>query len=152
VRVVLDTNVLLSALMTRRTPPAQLYEEWRHGRFELASCERQLEELNRVSRRPFFRARLKPSEVGHMVNGLRRLAVMYDPLPLVAASPDPDDDCLLALAGVSAADYLVTGDKGGLLVLARYGRTMIVTARQLVELLQQRLVGSRTARLPKGTQ
>jgi len=29
-RVILDTNILLSALMTRGTPPDRLYEEWRH--------------------------------------------------------------------------------------------------------------------------
>jgi hypothetical protein len=106
-RVVLDTNILLSALITRGTPPDQLYEEWRHGRFDLAPAERQLEELNRVSRRPFFLARLKSSEVGRMINDIRRLAVMCDPLPSVTISPDPDDDFLLAVAQVAGADYLL---------------------------------------------
>ena len=135
-RVVLDTNILLSALMVRGTPPEQLYEEWRHGRFDLASAEQQLVELNRVSRRPFFQARLKPSEIGRMVNDIRRLAVMCDPLPLVIASPDPDDDFLLAVAQVADADYLATGDKSDLLVLKRHGSTRIVTARELVRLLK----------------
>ncbi len=135
-RVVLDTNILLSALITRGTPPDQLYEEWRHGRFDLASAERQLEELNRVSRRPFFLARLKPSEVGRMINDIRRLAVMCDPLPSVSISPDPDDDFLLAVAQVAEADYLVTGDKNDLLVLKSHGCTRITTARELVQLLR----------------
>jgi predicted nucleic acid-binding protein len=39
-RVVLDTNVLLAALLTRGPPPDKLYEAWREGRFQLASCER----------------------------------------------------------------------------------------------------------------
>ncbi len=105
-RVVLDTNILLSALMVRGTPPDRLYEEWRHGHFDLASAERQLEELNRISPppRPFFQARLKPSEIGRMVNDIRRLAIMCTPLPLVAISPHPDDDFLLALAQVAEAD------------------------------------------------
>jgi hypothetical protein len=131
-RVVLDTNILLSALIVRGTPPDRLYEEWRHGRFELASAERQLEELNRVSRRPFFQARIKPSEIGRMINDIRRLAVMCDPLPLVTISPDPDDDFLLAIAQVAGADYLVTGDKSDLLILKRHGCTRIVTAREMV--------------------
>jgi len=63
-RVVLDTNILLSALITRGTPPDQLYEEWRHGRFDLAPAERQLEELNRVSRRPFFWRDLNLARLG----------------------------------------------------------------------------------------
>lgn len=135
-RVVLDTNILLSALITRGTPPDRLYEEWRHGRFDLASAEQQLEELNRVSRRPFFQARLKPSEVGRMINDIRRLAVMCDPLPSVTVSPDPDDDFLLALAQAAAADYLVTGDKHDLLSLKSHGCTRIVTAKKLVQLLR----------------
>jgi predicted nucleic acid-binding protein len=75
-RVVLDTNILLSALMTRGTPPDRLYEEWRHGRFDLVSTEQQIEELRAVTRRSFFQARLRPSEIGRMINDNRRLAEM----------------------------------------------------------------------------
>jgi uncharacterized protein len=134
-RVVLDTNILLSALITRGTPPDQLYEAWRHGRFDLASAEQQLEEINRVSRRHFFLERLKPSEVGRMVNDIRRLAVMCDLLPSVTFSPDPADDFLLAIAQVASAEYLITGDKNGLLNLKSDGCTRITTARELVQLL-----------------
>jgi uncharacterized protein len=135
-RVVLDTNILLSALITRGTPPDQLYEAWRHGRFDLAFAEQQLEELNRVSRRPFFLERLKPSEVGRMVNDIRRLAVICDPLPSVRLSHDPADDFLLAVSQVASADYLVTGDKNGLLNLKSHGCTQITAARELVQLLR----------------
>lgn len=72
-----------------------------------------------------------------MVNDIRRLAVMCDPLPLVKASPDPDDDFLLAVAQVAGADYLVTGDKSDLLILKRYECTRIVTARDMVAVLRQ---------------
>jgi hypothetical protein len=134
-RVVLDTNILLSTLMVRGTPPDRLYEEWRHGRFQLASAEQQLEELKRVSRRPFFQARLTASEIGRMINDIRRLAVMCDPLPPVVVSPDPNDDFLLAIAQAAAADYLVTGDKSDLLALGAHGRTRIVSARAMVHVL-----------------
>jgi putative PIN family toxin of toxin-antitoxin system len=133
-RLVLDTNILLSALMVRGTPPDRLYEAWRHGRFHLASAEQQLEELKRVSRRPFFQNRLSASEIGRMVNDIRRLATMCDPLPDVSVSPDTNDDFLLAIAQAAAADFLVTGDKSDLLALGAHGRTRIVSARQMVEL------------------
>lgn len=134
-RVVLDTNILLSALMVRGTPPDRLYEEWRHGRFELVSTDRQIEELRQVVRRPFFQARLKASEVGRMVNDLRRLAVMIDTLPSVSRSSDPADDYLLALCEAARADYLVTGDKSHLLALKSHRGTRIVSARALANRL-----------------
>lgn len=136
-RLVLDTNILLSALMVRGTPPDKLYEAWRHGRFQLASAEQQLEELKRVSRRPFFQDRLTASEIGRMVNDIRRLATMCDPLPDVSASPDPNDDFLLAIAQAADADYLITGDKSDLLALGSHGRTRIVSARAMVQFLNR---------------
>ena len=123
--------------MTRGTPPDRLYEEWRHGRFELVSTEQQIEELRDVVRRPFFQARLKPGEIGRMVNDIRRLAVMCASLPEVRRSPDPADDYLLALCEATLADYLVTGDKGHLLALDRHHGTRIVSARTLVNLLER---------------
>lgn len=134
-RVVLDTNILISALMTRGSPPDWIYEEWRHGRFDLVSTEQQIDELRAVSRRPFFQARFKASEVGRMVNDIRRLATIYDELPEVCRSSDPGDDFLLALCEIAAADYLVTGDKSHLLALESHRATRIVSARKLVELL-----------------
>ncbi len=137
-RVILDTNILISALMARGTPPDRLYEYWKEGRFQLVTCERQLEEINLVSRRPFFRERIKPSEAGRLVNDIRRLALMCDPLPRIERSPDPDDDWLLAVAEKSKAEYLATGDKSDLLRLERHGATRIVTARFLADALERR--------------
>jgi uncharacterized protein len=51
----------------------------------------------------------------------------------VRRSADPDDNFLLALSEAGAADYLVTGDKSGLLTLKKHKRTQIITARQFAE-------------------
>lgn len=134
-RLILDTNILISALMVRDTPPDMIYDAWRLGRFELASCELQLQEINLVSRRPALEKRLKPVEAGKMVNDIRRLALLFDQLPQVDISPDPNDNFLLALAGVSASDFIVTGDKNDLLDLQRYQGTRIVTARYMAGVL-----------------
>jgi uncharacterized protein len=59
---------------------------------------------------------------------------MVETLPLVERSPDPYDNYLLALAEAGNADYLVTGDKTGLLALGDHHGTRIVTARDFSEL------------------
>ena len=55
-----------------------------------------------------------------------------DKLPVVDASPDPDDNYLLALAVAGRADFLVTGDKRDLLGLAIYRGTKILTVRDFL--------------------
>ena len=134
-RIILDTNLLVSALLNRGTPPRQLYDRWRQGRFALVSCEAQLLELRAVLERPSFSGRIKKSEAGSMVNGIRRLALMYPSTPAPEVSTDPSDDYLLGLAETSQADFLVTGDKGHLLRLRCHGATRILTARELITLL-----------------
>jgi putative PIN family toxin of toxin-antitoxin system len=133
-RVVLDTNVLVSALLIETSLPAQLLTQWRRGRFDLLTSDLQLEELMRVTRYPKISARLKPSLAGRLINHLRELAVLIENLPPVEVSPDPDDNDLLALAIGGEADYLVTGDKPHLLALARHEGTKIVSVRDFITL------------------
>lgn len=133
-RVVLDTNVLVSALLIETSLPAQLLIQWRRGRFDLLTADLQLEELMRVTRYPKISARLKPSLVGRLINHLRELAVLIENLPPVEVSPDPDDNYLLALALGGEADYVVTGDKPHLLALARYEGIKIVSVRDFINL------------------
>lgn len=135
-KVVLDTNILLSALMVRSSPPDLIYRAWARRHFDLVCCEQILGELREVSRRPQLRDRIRAVEVGTVTNTIRRLSLMYDRLPAVDQSPDPNDNFLLALAEASSADYLVTGDKSGLLALGHFGTTHIVTARQFVQQLR----------------
>ena len=136
-RVIIDTNVLVSALLSESAPPGRLLGHWRQARFRLLSCADQLEELRRVTRYPKIRARLSPALAGRLVNELSGLAEMIENLPSVDVSRDPWDNYLLAMAQVGNADYLVTGDKADLLSLQRHGRTHIVTVRNLLGLLGQ---------------
>ena len=133
-RLVIDTNVLLSALMSAASPSAQLFALWRGRRFDLLTSAEQIDEIARVTRYPKIRARLSPALAGRMVNRLRDVALMVEKLPKVDRSPDPDDNYLLALAQAGNAQYLVTGDKP-LLALKRHKSTRILTSAALMRLL-----------------
>lgn len=127
--MVIDTNILVSALLATNSLPAQLVVLWRAGRFELLTTEEQLDEIRRVTRYPKIRERLAPSIAGRLVNDLRALAVTLNALTVVAVSADHDADYLLALAAAGAADFLVTGDKRDLLGIGVYEGTKIITVR-----------------------
>jgi uncharacterized protein len=137
-RAVLDTNILCSALLTPGGLTDRLYRAWREGRFQLLTCEEQLEEFRRVTRYPRLRPFIEPAAAGAMHNELRRLALLIVKLPVVDASQDPADNFLLAMAQAGEADVLVTGDKRDLLALKVFQRTRILTARQFLGRLNEK--------------
>ena len=126
-RVVLDTNVLLSALISPHGAPDAIYRAWRAARFEVVTSRAQLDELRRASRYPKFQAVLQPHLVGTMINNLQR-AIVLERLPADVEADDPDDAFLVAMAVAGDADYLVTGDRrAGLLQKGNLGRTRVLT-------------------------
>lgn len=134
-RLVIDTNVLLSALMSPASPSSRLLAHWRSRHFDLLTTAEQLNEIARVTRYPRIRARLAPALAGRLVNQLHDLAIVIKRLPKVHLSPDPDDNYLLALAEAGNAQFLVSGDKP-LLSLKRHKSTRIVTPATLIALLK----------------
>ncbi len=127
-RVVLDTNILLSSLLPPSGRPAAIYNAWLGGRFTLLSCERQIDELRVALHKPWLALRIRHYRAGRLINTLRHRGVFIDSLPRVERSPDPNDNFLLALCEAGKADYLVTGDKHGLLSLGRHKDTQIVSS------------------------
>ena len=136
-RVVLDTSILISALISPGGWPDKIYQAWRTGQFTLVTSEEQLDEFRRVTRYPRLRAYLKPSLAGTMVNEVRLLSIVLTKLPKVDASPDPEDNFVLAMAEAGHADYLVTRDKLGLLDLGRHKATRILSVAQMADLLEK---------------
>ncbi|MGA1987416.1 MAG: putative toxin-antitoxin system toxin component, PIN family [Candidatus Sulfotelmatobacter sp.] len=114
-RVVLDTNILVSALMIQTGNPAAIYRAWQEGQFTLLTSAEQLDELRLALRKPAIAERIKPYKAGALVNEMKKFAENVAHLPRVRRSPDPTDDFLLALSEAGGADYLVTGDKSGML-------------------------------------
>ncbi len=133
-RVVLDTNILVSTLLIQTGNPAAIYRAWQEGKFHLLTCAEQLDELRATLRKPVIAERIKPYKAGGLVNEMKKLAENVAELPRVRRSPDPTDDFLLALSEAGIADYLVTGDKRGLLAPERHKDTRIVSARTFAAL------------------
>lgn len=129
-RVVLDTNVLLSALISPHGAPDTIYNAWRAAQFELVTSTVQLDELRRVSRYPKLKTILPAHRIGAMVNNMQR-AIVLEHLPSLPEGievNDPNDAFLFTMALTGEADYLVTGDRrAGLLQLGSAGHARIVT-------------------------
>lgn len=133
--MILDTSVLVSALIVKTTPLALIYQSWRQGSFTLLTSSQQIEELKRTFAKPkIVPALVRKSEAGRMINHLRSSAESVGPLPIVKHSPDPNDDFLLAMAEAGQADFLITGDKSSPLSLRSYLGIRIISARNFAEL------------------
>jgi len=135
-RIILDTNVLVSGLLVAEGPPAKLLDAWQRNQFTLVACEELIAELREVTARPFFKARLRASRVEVLAAGVRDFSFFCADLPPGAKAPDPKDSFLLALAEASDAEFLVTGDKG-LQALKRYMSTRIVSPATMIGVLKE---------------
>ena len=133
-RVVLDTNILVSALIAPTGKPATIYNVWEQGKFTLLTCAEHLDEVRATLQKPRVADLIKPYKAGRLVNQIKKLAEEVGKLPSLKRSPDPGDNYLLALAEAGKADYLVTGDKSGLLALTRHKSARIITARDFAAL------------------
>ena len=111
-RAVLDTNVLVSALISPGGPSAALLLELRAGAFELVASPTLLAELREVLGREKFRRYVTEAEVVAYVDLIEHEAtILDDPAPSARPlSVDPDDEYLVDLARAAAADVLVSGD------------------------------------------
>jgi len=141
-RVVLDTNLIVSAFISPTGTPSQLLDICVQGRVILLTSIELLEEVEDVLHRDYIKERYDISEqrIREFLTDLRSATEPVIPradLPL--HSRDPKDDKLLTLALGGSADYLITGDQD-LLVLhgnPALGNVHIITAAAF--LAQQKL-------------
>ncbi len=131
IRVVLDTNILVSALLNREGAPAQvLLLAILESDIQLCVSGVVFAEYEEVLRRPVFRR--SESEVENALRTIREQAAWVKPIEKVYACSDPDDDVFLECAGAADANYLVTGNVKHFPNI--WGKTRIVTARQFLDL------------------
>lgn len=128
-RVVIDTSVLVSGLISPRGAPAQVLARWLEGRFSLLYSASTYAEYEDVLRRTWLHERFSgiPNPVEPYLEAIRELGFLVTGYVDVAGSVrDPFDEAFLACAMLGRAHYLITGDRD-LLVLGAFAGTRIVT-------------------------
>ena len=129
-RVVLDTNILVSALITKGTPPDQLYQAWLRNELELVTSAAQIDEVTDVLARPRLRRYVDSDEAAQMVAVIHQHATVLSEVPVTRRSPDPKDDPILAAAIAGDVDMVVSGDKSDMLALRDVEGIPIRSARE----------------------
>src|SRR5437879_213143 len=124
-RVVLDTNVLVSGLAYSGSVPGRIVIVWRQGGLDVVLSRYILDEMTRVLPR-LTRIRLSLGEIRDLVDSFMFLADIVEPDGGQDENlRDPADQQVLGTLRVSQADYLITGDKDLLALAEKYP---IVTA------------------------
>ncbi len=110
-RAVLDTNVLISGVLSPIGAPGQLLRAWRDGAFELVTSPLLLDELARALAYPKLARRIVPMDAAAFVSLLRSHSdLRLDPVgPPPVRTRDPNDDFLITLAA-TATSVIVSGD------------------------------------------
>jgi len=127
--IVLDTNVLISALLTPRGNEALVLRLALAGGFHVCISPELLAEYEEVLKRPRFAFQL--STIDHLLTELRSSTKLVHPKITVSASPDEPDNRFLECAQTAKAMYLVTGNKRHFPKI--WKETKIVSARELLE-------------------
>lgn len=135
-RLVLDTNVLVSGLLFPGGPPSRLVKAWRAGAFELVISDFVIDELTRAWAHLAPRLKASPDDLADFIDtmGVRAELLRIDAAMLAQASAaalrNQNDLPVLALLIGSGADHLVTGDKD---LLALAGTYPILTPADFVD-------------------
>lgn len=114
-RVVVDTNVFVRSLLSRKGTSSKVVDEWRAGKCLLVTAPSIISEIRRVLTTPRIRKkyRIGEEEIEQLIDLLKKVAVVIPGSPGVkGVTPrDPEDDKFLAFAIEAGADFIVSGDR-----------------------------------------
>jgi len=138
IRAVLDTNLLVSYLLTHRPPIATLIDDLlTKDEFVMVTAPQLLAELDRVLTYPKLQSYYTDEERTRFVALAMALSEVVDlPETIPRICRDPDDDLVIACAVVGGADVIVSGDDD-LVALERAGGSPILTAARFLDMLEQ---------------
>jgi putative PIN family toxin of toxin-antitoxin system len=139
-RVVLDTNVFVSSLLSTQGLPARVLNAWREGKYLLVTSPPIIAEIVAVLESPRISKKyfIRPEDIEQLVELLKTDAVVVPGRAAVtgAVPRDPQDEIFLACALDADADCIVSGDRH-LLDLRTYKKIPILTVKQFAERLEK---------------
>jgi uncharacterized protein len=134
IRVVLDTNILISALLQPNSLPARTFLTALAGtKAQLCVSGEIYAEYEEVIRRPKFNR--SEAVIEQALRAVRQSGFWVKPSEKVRACSDPDDDIFLECSQAARARYLVTGNRKDF--PAKWADVQIVTARQFLDALEE---------------
>jgi putative PIN family toxin of toxin-antitoxin system len=136
VRILLDTNIIISGFLSSEGPPGKLVQGWLDGTFELVTSPAQLEELRRALGYERLRDRINPDQAQYFLESVAVAAIVVTSVGEVTFSADSDDNVILATAIAGHAALIVSGDKPGMLNLREVEGIPIVTPREALDRLE----------------
>lgn len=138
-RIVLDTNVVVSGLLSPFGPPGEIVRMVSSGTVNLCFDARVLSEYDEVLARPRFG--FDPDAVGVLLDYIDLTGETCAPQPLVTRLPDPDDEPFLEVALACAADFLVTGNLAHFPPESRSGMSVLSPAEFVDRMRSTRTTG-----------
>lgn len=131
IRVVLDTNIVVSALLQPLGPSARIFLLALGGAIQVCVTGAIYAEYEEVIRRPRFR--LSEATIRAALDAIRAKSQWVRPIDRVRVCSDPDDDPFLECCQASSAAYLVTGNTKHF--PTQWRETRVVTPRRFLELI-----------------
>ena len=129
-RIIIDTNIIVSALISNSIPTKILYELVLTEKVTTClSNEIFLEYVDVLNRDKFSRFPNFKTNADIVLNRLREISKFYKPKEKIDILSDTSDNKFLELAAISSADYLITGNLVDF-TISEFEYTRIITARE----------------------
>ncbi|MBO1438263.1 putative toxin-antitoxin system toxin component, PIN family [Meiothermus sp. CFH 77666] len=136
-RVVLDTNVFVSSLLSKPgSITRRIRKAWEKGAFEVCTSEYQIAEIRRILNQKFGNL-IAPNERAQLIAEIRKACLVIKPKQRRGLSKDDDDSPLLDLAIEARAQYMVSGDEH--MVSVKHKRLKILTPAQFLKQIKKSL-------------
>ena len=110
VRAVVDSNILVSSLLSPLGPSRRIWNAFLNGKFTLVLSSLQMTELTRALLRPKIFRRVERSRIEELLSFLELYAEFCEPVRIPSLCRDRHDDHLLAVASQAKVQFLITGD------------------------------------------